>query len=272
MTLEHDRRRTLGAFVRSRRERLDPESLLLPGSPRRRTPGLRREEVAQLSGVSLSWYTWLEQGRDINVSRQVLDALARTLRLDPLEHRHLLRLAGSPDDTPVSDPPVVGAHLRAVLDAFDPTPASVRDRHGDILARNRAERALFDTGDAYASTLELYFAWQPIRTMLRDWDIHARRILAEFRAEADRYPGDSRFTEIVDRLRPIEPFGDWWDRHDIGGFAPTLRLLDHPKVGLLALEQAKLLAADDPSLHILVRTAADPETADRLAALVRDAS
>ncbi|WP_225730568.1 MULTISPECIES: helix-turn-helix transcriptional regulator [unclassified Nocardia] len=270
MALEHDRRRTLGAFVRSRRERLDPGSLLLPGSPRRRTPGLRREEVAQLSGVSLSWYTWLEQGRDINVSRQVLDALARTLRLDPLEHRHLLRLAGSPDDTQVSEPPTADTHLRAVLAAFDPAPASLRDRHGDILARNRAESALFDTGDAYPNTLELYFAWQPMRTMLRDWAIHARCILAEFRAEADRYPGDDRFAEIVARLRPIEPFADWWDGHDVGGFTPTLRLLDHPKVGRLALRHSKLLAADDPTRHILVRTADDADTADRLSALVRD--
>src|SRR6478672_1146918 len=119
------RRRELAAFLRSRRERLTPEQLDLPTSGRRRTPGLRREEVAGIAGVGVTWYTWLEQGRDIRVSEQVLDAITRALRLDANERRHVFTLAGATDPAPSADCGNVPAAVRAMLDQLEPYPAAV---------------------------------------------------------------------------------------------------------------------------------------------------
>src|SRR5580698_2649646 len=137
-TQAEPRRRELAAFLRSRRERIAPELVGLPPAPRRRTPGLRREEVATLAGVGVTWYTWLEQGRDINVSPQVLDAVARTLLLDPQERGHLFRLAEVPDASPETDCQVVTPAVQALLDKLDPYPAAVRNARFDLLGCNRA--------------------------------------------------------------------------------------------------------------------------------------
>src|SRR5579863_5754258 len=138
------RRSELAAFLRSRRERITPEDVGLPGGYRRRTAGLRREEVAQLAGVGVTWYTWLEQGRPIRASVQVLDAVARTLRLDSVERQHLFRLAEIPDaaaDGAANQ--LLPAEVRAVLDQLVPMPANVVTERFDILAWNAAYAVLF---------------------------------------------------------------------------------------------------------------------------------
>src|SRR5689334_19482042 len=156
------RRRELAAFLRSRRERLTPAEVGLPAGGRRRTPGLRREEVASLAGVGMTWYTWLEQGRDINASDQVLAALARTLRLDPHEQAHLFTLAGVPVAGASSDDQVISPEIRAVLDQLHPYPAYVTNGRYDLLAYNRAYTALLGNLDALPflerNTLWILFA------------------------------------------------------------------------------------------------------------------
>src|SRR4249919_2735830 len=139
-----ERRHELAAFLRSRRERITPEDAGLPGGYRRRTAGLRREEVAQLSGVGVTWYTWLEQGRPIRASVQVLEAVARTLQLDPIERRHLFRLAEVPDTThPDESGPVLRPQVQVILDGLNPMPVSVLTERFDILAWNAAYEVLF---------------------------------------------------------------------------------------------------------------------------------
>src|SRR5689334_4829157 len=142
------RRRELAAFLRSRRERLTPAEVGLPAGGRRRTPGLRREEVASLAGVGMSWYTWLEQGRDINASEQVLESIARTLLLDPHERAHLFTLAGVAVPGQAADSQVVSAEIRAVLDQLHPFPAFVTNGRYDLLAYNRAYTVLIGDLDA----------------------------------------------------------------------------------------------------------------------------
>ncbi|MFI2200519.1 helix-turn-helix transcriptional regulator [Streptomyces sp. NPDC020192] len=265
---EAQRRATLGQFLRSRRERLTPSDVGLTGGPRRRTPGLRREEVALLSGVSVSWYSWLEQGRPIAASGQVLDALATTLRLSGAERRHVFDLAGENDSGPhpvAEGCPAVGDHLRATVTALAPNPACLLDRHWDILAHNEAEAALYAGFDELPAKrrnmIWLYFGWQPMRTILKNWQTESWAVLAQFRASADRHPDDPRFAEIVDDVSSTDPgFPARWDRHDVAGFTPALKRFDHPRLGPLTFRQTKLIAAENPDLHLVARFPADPST------------
>src|ERR1700689_4930123 len=132
------RRQELAGFLRSRRERIAPEQVGLPPAARRRTPGLRREEVATLAGVGVTWYTWLEQGRDINASPQVLNAVARTLLLDPHEREHLFRLAEVADASPEAECQSLPPTTQLLLDKLDPYPAMVRNGRYDTLGFNRS--------------------------------------------------------------------------------------------------------------------------------------
>ena len=267
------RRTALGAFLRSRRERLAPDEVGLSVGPRRRTPGLRREEVALLSGVSVSWYSWLEQGRPIAASRQVLDALAATLRLTVAERRHVFELAGESEGPSASADgcPVVGDHLRATVAALSPIPALVVDRHWDLLSYNASEAALYGGLDnlppARRNIIWLYLGWAPMRAMLKDWEAETWAVLAQFRASADRHSGDPRFDEIVADVTNADPdFAVRWERHDVAGFTPALKRFDHPRLGLLTFRQTKLIAAENPELHILARHPADPSTRQALEA------
>ncbi|MEV7595867.1 helix-turn-helix transcriptional regulator [Kitasatospora sp. NPDC089797] len=262
------RRAALGAFLRSRRERLTPDEVGLTGGPRRRTPGLRREEVALLSGVSVSWCSRLEQGRPIAASGQVLDALATTLRLTAAERRHVFELAGEGDAAPrpaADGCPAVGDHLRATVAALSPVPACLLDRHWDILAHNDGEAALYDGLDQLTvqrrNMIWLYFGWPPMRSILKNWEAESWAVLAQFRASADRHPGDPRFAEIVADVSAADPgFPARWERHDVAGFTPALKRFDHPRLGFLTFRQAKLIAAEDPELHLVARHPADPGT------------
>jgi transcriptional regulator with XRE-family HTH domain len=268
------RRAALGAFLRSRRERLTPSDVGLTGGPRRRTPGLRREEIALLSGVSVSWYSWLEQGRPISASAQVLDALTTALRLTAAERRHVFDLAGETVAGPAAAGdgcPAVGDHLHATVAALAPNPACLLDRHWDILAYNESEAAIFGGLDDLPATrrnmIWLYYGWPPMRSILKNWQTEASAVLAQFRASADRHPADPRFAEIVAEVSAADPaFAAGWERHDVAGFTPALKRFDHPQLGLLTFRQAKLIAAEDPDLHLVARYPADPSTRQALEA------
>ena len=223
------RRTELGAFLRACRARLAPADAGLSdgsASGRRRTPGLRREEIAQLSGVGVTWYTWLEQGRDISASIQVIDALARALLLTGDQHRHLRELAGLPPPEPPVPADDMLPRLQRLVDAQAPCPASVYDEHFDYLVWNEPYALVrHDPGTLPASRrnmLWMMFTDPVNRARMARWESAARAVLSQFRAAAGRHPGDPRFTELVEALSEASPqFRDWWAEHPVRYFRPA---------------------------------------------------
>lgn len=252
------RRADLAEFLRVRRAALSPADVGLAPGGRRRTAGLRREEVALLAGVSVSWYTWLEQGRPINVSDDVLDALARTLRLDPVERDYLLALAGHPRRRAI-DPVRDRApdDVQRVVDALDPCPAYALGPRWDFLAWNDAQRRLhpgIETLPAEQRNLVwVMFADEYVRTIVGDWEQEARRVLSQFRAETTPIREDPAVHDLVARLLDASPeFAAWWPRHDVGGFERRERTFVHPVAGELRFEHQQLVPAGQPDVRIVV--------------------
>ncbi|MFF8313539.1 helix-turn-helix transcriptional regulator [Streptomyces lydicus] len=273
---DQQRRRCLAEFLRSRRERLTPEEAGILAGPRRRTPGLRREEVAQLSGVSVTWYTWLEQARDITVSRQVLTSLARALMLSSIERRHLFALAGVPlpEQPPGRGP---GPALQRLVDALEPHPAYLLDANWDLVGWNRAEAGLIgDPGQlepAERNLLWLVFMDPALRTLMVDWEGQAQNLVAQFRADARARFGDPRFERLTGGLREASAeFRGWWEAHDIADFGSNRRQFRHPWVGRLTFDYVKLAAMDAPGVKLFACMPADAETAGKLPALQRCAA
>src|SRR5262249_34843767 len=200
---EH-RRHELAGFRRSRRERIAPEQVGLPPASRRRTPGLRREEVATLAGVGVTWYTWLEQGRDINASEQVLDAVARTLLLDPHEREHLFRLADTQDGNGQADCSSLTPTAQLLLDQLNPFPACIRNARYDVLAYNKAYDLLtgplgnlpFDE----RNTMWRMFTVPSCRAATLDWEEATRRMVAEYRAAMAEHVAEPAWKCLVARL------------------------------------------------------------------------
>ncbi|GAA2313071.1 helix-turn-helix transcriptional regulator [Actinomadura sp. NPDC048955] len=247
------RREELRDFLRTRRARLTPADVGMPDGGRRRTPGLRREEVAVLAGVGVSWYTWLEQGRDIKVSGDVLDAIARTLRLDRAEREHLYLLAGLNPPQAEAGPAVpITPELRRVLDAWSPRPAYVRDRHWNFVAINDAAREVFGYGDTDHNCLVTYFTNVRYRSMNTHWAAAAPDVVARFRADAARYPDDPEFDRIIEDLLTVSPeFAELWPRHEVSGGGQAVKGIRHPDAGELVFEGTLLPLADRPG-HALV--------------------
>jgi transcriptional regulator with XRE-family HTH domain len=248
MMSQEARRRELAEFVRSRRERRAPEQLGFPVVGRRRTPGLRREEVATRAGVSITWYTWLEQGRPIRVSGQVLGSLANALALDDAERAHLFQLAGQipPDGAtaPRRRSPVPAAY-DLLLRHLDPNPAFVVDLRFDILAWNSACTVLYGDLEALPpgrrNVLWLTFTSDLVRALLPDWEGAALETIALFRSQA----GDQLLApDLVGVVAELEAesleFRRLWGRREVTRFAPGPRLLHHPELGALTLQVAKL--------------------------------
>ncbi|MEV5570049.1 helix-turn-helix transcriptional regulator [Spirillospora sp. NPDC052269] len=209
-------RRELGAFLRSRRERITPDDVGLPRTGRRRTPGLRREELALLAGISATWYTYLEQGRDIRASDQVLGSLARVLRLDRHERDHLFRLAGHTDRAEPDEP--LPDEVAAIPRLLEPNPAYIIDAAYDVLARNRAAEELFPmlTARSPANFVRWVFLEPESRRTLLDWEPEARGLLARLRTIAGRGPGHPRLDRLVEELHEGSPEARaWWPRYDV---------------------------------------------------------
>lgn len=252
-----DRRRELGDYLRSKRESMSPGDVGLPTTGHRRTPGLRREEVALLAGVSVSWYTWLEQGRRINASRDVLLALARALRLDDAGRAHVLGLAGAhaseaPDPAPDDVPDALGR----LIASLEPAPAYVLDPCWYFVAWNRPQALLYPA-IVRLPPLERNLLWAlfcdpTTRQLVGDWDAQARRMLAEFRAFTTTLHADPRVTELVERLRAASPeFRAWWAEHDVATFQTRLRTYHHPRAGRLVFEYQQLSPAEWPGLRVV---------------------
>jgi transcriptional regulator with XRE-family HTH domain len=257
--VDHQHRSELAEFLRAHREALTPEMVKLPRGRGRRTPGLRREEVALLAGVSVTWYTWLEQGRRINASTDVLRAIGRALRLDDAGQDHLVSLArpleaGGPTIAP---PDEVPSALRRLIDGFDPAPAYVLGPRWEFAAWNAAEARLYPRierlGEAQRHLMWALFADPTVRQLIVDWDIHARQALAEFRAATITVRHEPAMTALVDDLcRASEEFRRWWPEHDVARFETRLRRFNHPRAGLLTFENQQLTPSEWPSLRVVV--------------------
>ncbi len=263
----------LADLLRSRRDRLLPADVGLPATGRRRTQGLRREEVAQLAGISTTYYTFLEQGRHISPSRQVLDALARALKLTPAERDHLHALArGSDQATARPAVETLLPEVAALVDHLDPHPAYVTGRHWDVLAANRAARALWTDWSALPAEdrnmLWWTFADPTARTVLVDWEQEARAQLARFRTAAARHPDDPAFAMLTERLHTTSSeVRDWWPHHDVAPLSSGSKRLRHPVLGELELRHVVLQVADDPEQKLVTFTA-NPTDQVRIATLL----
>ncbi len=238
---ERERRQALADFLRQRRDHLSPTEVDLPPGLRRRTPGLRREEVAQLANMGTSWYVWLEQGRDVHPSAAVLESLAQALRLTPNERRHLFLLAGQPlPPSPVSPADEsISPALQQVLSDLNPSPAYVLGRRYDYLAWNKAADALFsisdiisDTSSPYARNLVWRLFTSPTTRERPNWEAVARATLAEFRTASARYPDDPWFEELIEDLKQVE----------------------HPTLGYLEFEHFTLQVLTNPDIRIMIYT------------------
>ena len=270
-------RRELAEFLRTRRARLSPEQIGFPAGTRRRTPGLRREEVAQRAAVSPSLYTWLEQGREIRVSPQVLESLARALQLDRSEREHLFLLAGQP--VPLARPApaeAVSPALQQILDQQGIAPAHITGRRWDILAWNRpAATVLEDFGAVSAlerNTIWRIFTNPVVRRVIVDWEDTARGLLAYFRMSYSRNIGDPSFTELIDALMEASPeFRDWWPRHDVLSTPDGRKVLNHPVVGRLLFELTTLQVYDALDLKLCIYVpVAESGTIEKLRQMLGD--
>jgi transcriptional regulator with XRE-family HTH domain len=264
------RRRELGAFLRSRRERLTPGDVGLPPGGRRRTPGLRREEVASLAGVGMTWYTWLEQGRDINASEQVLDAIARTLLLDPHERAHLFTLAGTVAPGGAPENQAVSPELRAVLDQLHPYPAFVTNGRFDLLAYNRAYVGLLGDLDALPfeerNTVWIMFTKQTTARCFVDRDQAKPRMVAQLRGAMAEHIADPAWKCLVRRLQQHSPeFCELWERHEVAEPENARKRLLHRDLGLLQFNYLNTWLAPRTGLRLVSYIPADDATRDAVA-------
>jgi transcriptional regulator with XRE-family HTH domain len=253
-------RRALAEFVRAHRLRLTPASVGLTAGGRRRTPGLRREEVAQISGISVTWYTWIEQAREVSVSPAVLARLCTTLHLSPAEQAYLFELAGKrdpalpPSAISMDAPPALIAAVGAVT-----APAYVLDRLWWARAWNPAAAGLFVgwlDGDASAgdrNLLRYMFLNPAARALVVDWEDRARRLLAEFRLDHGRHLEDAEMNALVAELRHRSPFfAAAWDQQIVVGREGGLRTFTHPARGLLSFEQVTFNLSSRPEFKLVM--------------------
>jgi transcriptional regulator with XRE-family HTH domain len=263
---DEQRRQDLGEFLRTRRMRLTPEQVGLVGGGRRRTPGLRREEVAQLAHVGVSWYTLLEQGRDIRPSQEVLCSIADALRFTPAERQHLLLLANHQYvvNTQANDEQVSPA-LRRVLDALLPIPAFIIGRRWNYLAWNATADLIFRISEPLPPH-DYNLVWRmfanPLSPQIHSpkWEMVAQKVIAELRAESVQFANEEWFKRLLSDLLRVSPeFRTWWPRHDVRVITETQKNMQHPLLGRLMFEHTTLQVPMMPELKIMIYTPL-PET------------
>lgn len=275
-TIEAARRAELAAFLRARRRALQPEDVGLSRSPQRRVTGLRREEVADLAWMSVTWYTWLEQGRDIRTTPQILDSLARALQLDESARAHLRRLGGQPletshlaaelsDDTP--------EYLRVLTDQQGPCPALLLRGNSDVVAWNDAAcKVLVDPATIeprLRNGLLMLLTSDLMRSTLEDWEFHCRRAIAWFRSEVSQRLGDRRNEELVELLlERSELFREVWPQHHVEQLGSEPYRYYHAQVGQLATRHILLQPFGWPSYALVVHQPVDDVSRAKLHELV----
>jgi transcriptional regulator with XRE-family HTH domain len=262
----------LGQLLRSRRERLAPADVGLPEGSRRRTAGLRREEVALLANVSTTYYTFLEQGRPVRPSAQVLDALASALRMSAAEQRYLGVLAYGGDDAAGSGAALTGPAERIdrgvadLVQRLDPFPTIVKGRRWDVLAANPAARELFDDWESLPAgernLVRWMFTTDRAREVYVDWEQEARAMLGRFRLAAARHRQDGDLADLIAELqRDSEHVRAWWPRHDVIAIGSGSKKLRHPRLGPVDYSHVVLQVADDPDQTLVTYSPAAPDRA-----------
>jgi hypothetical protein len=254
-----DTRAELTGFLMSRRARLQPETVGVPRyGERRRVPGLRREELAQLAGVSVTHYTRLEQGHGRSVSAEVLEAVAGAMRLSRDEREHLTNLVHPPRAEPGPAEPEVRVDLMCLIDGMTHTPAFVHGRHGNILARNgTAARLLGEPASNRGSWPQLVFLDGPFRSMLLDpgWELLARRHVAYLRLQLGRYPRDRALAGVVESLHSSSAdFRRLWAEHEVADWADVTCRLRHPVVGDIEIAVDVMKATGEPDQWLVTFT------------------
>lgn len=241
---------------------------------RRRTPGLRREEVAQIAGVGITWYTWLEQGREMDVSAHFLERIAYALRLDASERIHLFSLAQNraPPEQIVAGFVVKPVHRR-MLEAIQ-GPAYIANACLDIAAWNECLAAVFGdlsgVPEQNRNMLWLMFASPEHRAAIPDWEAAARSMLARFRVEFGRNQKDPRFLMLIERLKGASPsFRAWWPEHDVTVRSEKPKRFTSPGVGEVELDQTVMLLEDAPNMRIVIYAPADRSSAEKVALLTK---
>jgi transcriptional regulator with XRE-family HTH domain len=231
--LSEERRREIATFLRIRRARLSPDLVQLPVWGRRRTPGLRREEVAALAGVSTEWYTWLEQARDVRASREALERIAGALRLEPSATQYLLTLAGYGSNGPQVRAATIGPHIQRMLDRLEPYPAWVYGERWDVVAWNRGATVLYGDFDAMQglerNMLVQMFLRPRMRRVLVDFPRVARGIVAKVREVYARFVDDPWYNEIIDLLcRESDEFAEWWNERTVQPYEDGVKAFTLP--------------------------------------------
>ncbi len=258
------RRQEFAAFLRHHREATSPGTVGLSSNGHRRTPGLRREEVSQLAGVGLSWYTWLEQGRDITPSGGVLDALARVYDLDAPHRAHLFDLAGVPlPGTAEAYPREAPLELREVVLGLEPNPAYLIGPRTDVLAWNDAATRLLGAVGPGPDGIPNLLWWLFTAPGPRDpnWSDTARNTLARFRAEHARRYGDPAFAALIKALLAESPkFRELWRRHEVQNAQLGTKVIDHPEMGRLRLHHLQSIPTSHPDLRLAQFVPADDAT------------
>ncbi len=258
---EATRRRELADFLKTKRASISAADAGFYTNSRRRTPGLRREEVAELADIGITWYTWLEQSREIRVSAQVIEKIAFALKLTTTEKRYLFALAGQPLAEDIEQKETVESALQCLLDDLETSPAFVTGRLWHILAWNQAAAALFGNFGKLPKNernlLRFAFANQSARDLYIDWDDFARTVLARFRrACGSHYQFDAEAVQLIETLkRDSSDFEEFWQRHDVtAAILHNRREFDHPTAGHLVMEETGFQIGDSPDFQLTVYT------------------
>jgi transcriptional regulator with XRE-family HTH domain len=267
----------LGNYLKDRRAKLDPASFGFPLA-RRRTPGLRREEVAQRANVSATWYTWLEQGRGGAPSADVLDRIARAMMMTQVEREHLFLLGlGRPPEARYQQPSGITPRLQRVLDTLKHSPAFIRTATWDVIAWNKAAKAVLTDysalPDGQRNVLRMMFNDQRVRAAQDNWQSVARYVVASFRADVARAGAAGNVQSLVDELCATSPeFAAMWRSNDVQSHGDGVKVLRHPKAGRLSMEFSSFAVDGRPDLTMVIYNPATEADADKIRVLLKSAN
>jgi transcriptional regulator with XRE-family HTH domain len=274
MTMPTANENQLGTYLKDRRAKLDPTAFGFPLA-RRRTPGLRREEVAQRANVSATWYTWLEQGRGGAASADVLDRISRAMMLTDAEREHLFLLGlGRPPEIRYHAPEGITPRLQRVLDTLEHSPAFIRTATWDVIAWNRAAAVVLTDYstlvEGQRNVLRLMFRDSRVRAAQSNWQSVARYVVASFRADVARAGAARNVQSLVDELCATSPeFAEMWRDNDVQAHGDGVKVLHHPIAGPLSMEFSAFAVDGRPDLNMVIYNPVTPEDADKIRTLLK---